>query len=102
MVVRGVKYKVKGGKLDLHNKRIVDITEIKGLKALTHLHDLNLRMNQIKEIKGLEHLTQLETLYLVGNPIRDDERHLMRKRAQEIVRYCEENVEMVDDRLKDF
>jgi len=145
VTVRGIKYYVEYGTLDLHGIGITDITEINGLEhlknlqildlngnlikdingldnlinlqelhlndnqievtngleTLTHLRTLDLRNNEIKEIKGLEILTLLQTLYLGGNPIRNDERYLIRESAQAIVRYCEEKVEMINERLKD-
>jgi len=77
------------------------IKEIGGLETLTNLQYLDLRNNEIQEIKGLETLTNLQTLYLGGNPLRDSERHLVSRNAQEIVRHCEENVELTNERLKD-
>ncbi len=69
VTVKGKKYYVIGGNLDLHDKKISDIAEIKGLKNLTHLRDLDLSNNQIGEIKGLEHLTELKILDLRENRI---------------------------------
>ena len=55
--------------LDLIEKGIKDITEIKGLEALTELQVLNLSRNQISEIKGLDTLTNLVELNLSSNII---------------------------------
>ncbi len=55
--------------LDLSGKGIKDITEIKGLEALTELQVLNLSKNQIKEIKGLDTLKNLVELNLSSNII---------------------------------
>jgi hypothetical protein len=50
--VRGEKYYVEGGILDLFDKKITEITEIKGLKNLIDLTELYLGGNQIEEVKG--------------------------------------------------
>jgi Leucine-rich repeat (LRR) protein len=112
VTVRGEKYYVKDDTLDLSGKEITDIDEIKeleilteikwlelnnnqikeisGLEELTNLQYLRLCRNQIEEIKGLENLTNLKILDLSENPIRDDERHLLGKSAQKVVKYCQE------------
>ena len=92
VTVKGTKYYVKSGTLDLGYKGITDITEIDGLEALVQLRILDLNHNQIKEISGLEHLSNLKDIYIGRNPIRDEERHLIGKNAQEIVRYCQEKL----------
>ena len=112
--VRGKNYEVKKGKLEIRFKKIKDITEIQGLGNLTNIQELiidhnkikeirglenlaqlrvlDLRFNEITELKGLEYLTNLQKIYLKGNPIRADEKYLMGKSAQEVVRYCQEKV----------
>ncbi|MFX1520480.1 MAG: leucine-rich repeat domain-containing protein [Promethearchaeota archaeon] len=77
-----------------HNK----IREIKGLDHLKNLKELDLRYNEITEIKGLEHLINLQELHLSGNPIRTDEEYLVKKHAQEVVRYCQNKVKPVSER----
>lgn len=67
---KGKKYKLtKGLALNLNNKEINEITEIKGLENLTNLQRLNLRSNYITEIKGLENLKNLVHLDLCFNQI---------------------------------
>lgn len=56
--------------LNLSKKNIADITEIKGLAALTNLHVLNLSRNNLMEIKGLDTLSSLVDLNLNHNHIR--------------------------------
>jgi Leucine-rich repeat (LRR) protein len=92
VTVKGNNYYVKNGKLDLETSElgITDISEIENLEQLINLQELDLGWNQITEIKGLEQFTNLQTLRLRYNPIKDDERYLVDKRAQEIVRYCQE------------
>ena len=77
-------------KLDLGDLGITDINEIKGLENLTSLQELCLGNNRITEIKGLESLVNLQILDLQENPIKEDERHLLKKNAQEVVKYCQE------------
>jgi len=67
----GRKYYVENGILDLSRLKIADISEIEGLKQLSHLQTLDLRDNQITEIKGLEHLKNLKSLDLSGNQIKE-------------------------------
>ncbi|MFX1519958.1 MAG: leucine-rich repeat domain-containing protein [Promethearchaeota archaeon] len=67
--VKGKKYYVNWGKLDLSEKEIADISEIEGLETLISLKRLNLSDNQIEEIKGLETLTNLKILELGSNAI---------------------------------
>jgi len=81
--------------LDLHNLGITDITEIQGLDSLYDLEWLDLYGNQIKTIKGLEQLTNLKRLSLRENPINEDELHLIKKDAQEVVKYCQEKEKRV-------
>ncbi len=57
------------GHLNLHNRRISDISEIEGLDKLTTLQALWFNGNQITEIKDLDKLTSLQILYLGGNQI---------------------------------
>ncbi len=96
--IKGLEHLIHLQELHLNDNLI---KEIGGLETLTNLQYLDLRNNEIKEIKGLETLTNLQTLYLGGNPIRDSERQLVIKFAQEIVKHCEENVELTNARLKD-
>lgn len=62
---------VKKGKisLDLRNRKISDMDEIKGLENLTELQRLILHNNDIEEIKGLENMIKLEELTLGNNPV---------------------------------
>lgn len=112
VTVKGKKYYIKGDKLDLSQKEITDIAEIKGLDNLTNLKKLDLSWNQIEEIKGLENLTQLEMLKLDNNEIKEikglgnltnlqkitlhnnlirlPESRLIRLSAQEVVKYCQD------------
>jgi len=116
----GKRYFIKNNQLELRFKKIRDITEIiglehlsqlqklildhnkiseiKGLELLKNLKELDLRYNEITEIKGLEHLINLQKLNLSGNPIRTDEEYLIKKDAQEIVRYCQNKVKLVSER----
>ena len=71
VTVRGRKYYVQNGALDLNYTGITDITEISGLEHLTDLQKLDLNNNKIKEIKGLEHLTNLKRLDLWENQIEE-------------------------------
>jgi Leucine-rich repeat (LRR) protein len=90
VTVKGKEYYAPIGKLDLSRLSITDIAEIQGLERLSQLKELNLSSNCIEEIKGLEHLTTLRKLNLNDNPIRISERHLVWKRAQEVVKYCQD------------
>lgn len=114
VTLRGKKYKVKKGKLEIRLKKFKAISSIQGLDNLTNLQKLildhnkiqeihglenlvnlkvlDLRFNEITEVKGLEHLINLKKIYLKGNPIRADEKYLMDKSAQEVVRYCQAKV----------
>ena len=114
VTVRGKNYEVKKGKLEIRFKKIKDISEIQGLGNFTNIQELiidhnkikeirglenlaqlrvlDLRFNEITELKGLEYLTNLQKIYLKGNPIRADEKYLMGKSAQQVVRYCQEKV----------
>ena len=56
-------------KLSLIANDIRDITEIKGLRELTNLEQLDLNYNKISEIKGLKNLTNLQKLDLSKNKI---------------------------------
>jgi len=69
VVYLGETYKVKAGKLNLSQKAIKEINEIKGLDKFTNLLTLNLSLNQIEEIKGLEMLINLKELNLWNNNI---------------------------------
>lgn len=111
VTVRGKNYYVKKGKLEIRFKKLADISEIngleqltnlqelvldhnkikeiKGLHALTQLRKLDLRFNEITEIKDLSHLSNLKELLLKGNPIQPDEKYLIDRSAQEIVKYCQ-------------
>ena len=55
--------------LNLSNKNISDINDIKGLENLGHLKELNLSKNQISRMMGLEKLKKLEVLDLSENSI---------------------------------
>ncbi len=90
---RGENYYVLFDTLDLSEKEITDIYEIKGLDNLTKLKELRLSNNQLEEIKGLESLKDLQYLDLKGNPIRFDEPQIVDMNAQEIVRYCQDKTE---------
>ncbi len=94
VTVKGKKYYINKGTLDLRDKGIIDIVEIKGLKYVKNLKKLDLSQNLIKEIKKLEHLTNLQKLHLFGNPITDEAlADLMDEDAefdaQKVVRYCQ-------------
>lgn len=69
VIIKGNKYYVKDGKLDLSEKGIKDISEIEGLKKMDGLIILNLSSNQLIEIKYLETLVNLEDLDLSNNQI---------------------------------
>lgn len=56
-------------KLDLRERGIKEITDIKGLDTFTELEELYLYGNEISEIKGLKHLKNLKKLDLSGNKI---------------------------------
>ena len=68
---REFRVKKRGGllTLNLSNKGIKDITEIKGLETMTELHVLKLNNNNIVEINGLETLKNLIQLDLRDNQI---------------------------------
>lgn len=66
---KGKKIKVRDGVLQLTNKKIKDIADIKGLELLTNLKGLILSHNQISEIKGLKNLENLKELDLSFNNI---------------------------------
>jgi len=85
--INGLEQLTKLQILDLSGNKI---KVIKGLEKLTGLKELYLNHNQLEEIKGLETLTNLEKLRLDENPIREDEKHLIDKSAQEVVKYCQE------------
>jgi len=72
--IRGKEYRVKKKKglltLNLSQKGITDMLEIKGLEKLTDLEALNLRYNKITEIKGIDSLTQLKILNISQNRIK--------------------------------
>ena len=94
---RGNQIKEIKGLAKFANLHVLDlgenkIEEIKGLEKLKNLKTLDLENNQIKEIKSLENLTNLRELYLDGNPIKEDEQYLLEKSAQDVVKYCQEQV----------
>jgi hypothetical protein len=64
-----ITYPVTDGILNLSEKGIKSIGEIKGLKRIETLRELNLSGNNIGEIKDLEDLIGLEKLYLDFNRI---------------------------------
>ena len=68
-VLNDEKFDVKSGKLDLHSKNIIDITEIEWLDTYPNLQVLYLNKNKIHEIKGLDQLINLRVLELSGNLI---------------------------------
>ncbi len=57
--------------LNLQNKSIIDIKQIKGLEKLIDLEFLDLSFNRIPEIKGLEPLVNLKGLDLNSNIINE-------------------------------
>ncbi len=65
----GQEIKVSHDWLNLSNRGIVEIGELKGLDRLTRLEGLNLSQNQISKITGLSGLTHLQTLNLSDNKI---------------------------------
>ena len=71
--VHGRKFKIYANRgrhgLRLININIRDISEIKGLGAMTHLDTLILDNNQLTEINGLETLQNLKILSLRNNQI---------------------------------
>ena len=74
VIYNGEKYLIKIGMfgmgiLDLSNKGIKDIEQIKGIKDLGILGELDVSNNQIAEIKGLENLKNLHYLNLNNNRI---------------------------------
>lgn len=87
--------------IDLSRRKIRDITEIGGLEQLSGLQEIDLTDNLIEEIKGLGHLNNLKKLSLRGNPLREDEQHLIYKSAQEIVKHSYWVKDLVKDRNKD-
>jgi Leucine-rich repeat (LRR) protein len=88
-----VKYSLT---LNLCNKGIQDISEIKGLHRLKELKVLDLRNNNISEIKGLGNLVNLRRLRISGNPIPNKlleelggiDRLGKAKKPQKFVEYC--------------
>ncbi|WP_287582832.1 leucine-rich repeat domain-containing protein [Candidatus Borrarchaeum sp.] len=83
--IQGLEHLTDLKTLELHHNLI---EEIKGLDNLTNLQRLNLYSNQIKEIKGLENLFRLQGLKLDDNLVKDDERHLLNRKASVVVCYC--------------
>ncbi len=63
-------YYVNNRKLELIDKGILNISDIKHLRDLKNLERLNLRNNQINTISGLESLVNLKKLYLSNNKIK--------------------------------
>ncbi len=61
--------KVSHDWLNLSNRGISDISEIKGLDCLIQLEGLNLAQNQITKINSLATLTRLQSLNLSNNKI---------------------------------
>jgi len=58
-------------KLDLSNKGIEDINQIKYLEKISKLYHLDLSNNKIKDISPLTHLKHLEILDISGNSVND-------------------------------
>jgi len=56
-------------KLSLVNKKITDLTKIRGLNNLYNIDELDLSNNHISEIKNLDSLRDLKTLILRNNQI---------------------------------
>ncbi len=69
ITINDQKHYVIYDKLDLREKNIKKITEIKGLEKLKNLRFLNLKHNNISEIEGFENLENLKELILGGNEI---------------------------------
>ena len=67
VIYNGKKFFTHNGALNLFNKRIKEITDIKGLVNLKDLEKLFLGGNSIKEIKGLDNLNNLKVLDLEAN-----------------------------------
>ena len=70
VLVKGTKYKVKEGALNLSKKSIENISDCLGLEDQTNLKMLWLSGNKISEIRGLENLVNLEILRLDNNQIK--------------------------------
>jgi internalin A len=86
--IKGLDTLVNLKELNCHTNHI---REIKGLENLVKLQALNLYYNRISEIKGLENLINLKIIDLgYNNWIRREERYLLRKNAQEIVKFCQD------------
>jgi Leucine-rich repeat (LRR) protein len=66
---KGKEIKVSHDWLNLSNRGVGDIGELKGLDRLTQLEGLNLAQNQIIKISGIVTLTRLQSLNLSGNKI---------------------------------
>ncbi len=63
------KIPVRNKKLNLSNKGIEKITEIRGLAEIFDLQVLDLSKNLVREIEGLQNLTELQELDLSDNRI---------------------------------
>ncbi len=83
--------------LNLSNKNLHDIREIKGLHRLKDLRALDLRDNKISDISGLGNLVNLKRLKISGNPIPKElidklggiDRLGKAKYPQKFVQYCQ-------------
>lgn len=65
----GERYPVYAEILDMNEKQIKNISEIKGLNSLNNLQEIYLSGNQIDEIKSLENLSSLKALDVSENQI---------------------------------
>ncbi|TFF88170.1 MAG: hypothetical protein EU549_03520 [Promethearchaeota archaeon] len=63
------RYAIYAGILDLNERGIKKISEIKGLETLKNSQELYLSGNEIDELQGLENLTTLKGLHLNENQI---------------------------------
>lgn len=69
VIFNSKKYEIKSGELNLNEKRISKISDVKRFSKTTSLIELFLRNNKISEIDGLDSLKYLEFLWLTNNKI---------------------------------
>ncbi len=67
--VLDVRYEAYDGKLDLSNKGISHISELKGIEKLKGITSLNLSNNRLTDLIGIEQLTSLQNLNLCNNQL---------------------------------